>query len=401
MFWFLFIPLLIKVSLFRRPYLEHPLWIYVVFNIDRRQGTWKPICIIPEDHIAPRRSVFFLARPVLGAYSDGRHQYLFDVIAKRQQHQRYRRPFRRVMNLRGSWQTATQPLSRLSGNSATATVFRIAAKHPTVASPPHRRYTTLTSAQEAVADALRNTWRVSLDDLMAVVREFLNPTMSRSGLDPCLHWHGAGRLRDLKAKDGTPKHSGLKTYGHGHIHIDVKYPPCMANDTSRGYFFVTIDRTSRRVFIAMYRNKTTATARRFLGDLKRACLILIHTILTCNGKALTDRLFSVRRRAVTRQRAFEMLCSTLGIEYRLIPPRAPQTNGMVERFNGRIEDVLESLHFRSGQELGMTLNRYVRLYNQPLAQSPLGSKTPFHAMKQWHKRKPAIVYQTAILPHGM
>ena len=118
MFWFLFIPLLIKVSLFRRPYLEHPLWIYVVFNIDRRQGTWKPICIIPEDHIAPRRSVFFLARPVLGAYSDGRHQYLFDVIAKRQQHQRYRRPFRRVMNLRGSWQNATQPLHRQSGNGA-------------------------------------------------------------------------------------------------------------------------------------------------------------------------------------------------------------------------------------------------------------------------------------------
>ena len=190
-----------------------------------------------------------------------------------------------------------------------------------------------------MADALHNTWRVSLDDLMAVVREFLNPTMSRSGLDPCLHWHGAGRLRDLKAKDGTPKHSGLKTYGHGHIHIDVKYPPCMANDTSRGYFFVTIDRTSRRVFIAMYRNKTTATARRFLGDLKRACLILIHTILTRNGKALTDRLFSVRRRAVTRQRAFEMLCSTLGIEYRLTPPRPPQTNGMVERFNGRSEYV--------------------------------------------------------------
>ena len=108
MFWFLFIPLLIKVSLFRRPYLEHPLWIYVVFNIDRRQGTWKPICIIPEDHIAPRRSVFFLASPVLGAYSDGRHQCLFDVIAERQRHQRYQRPFRRVMSLRGSWLNATE-----------------------------------------------------------------------------------------------------------------------------------------------------------------------------------------------------------------------------------------------------------------------------------------------------
>jgi hypothetical protein len=26
----------------------------------------------------------------------------------------------------------------------------------------------------------------------------------------------------------------------------------------------------------------------------------------------------------------------------------PLTNGMVERFNGRIEDVLQSHHFRSG-----------------------------------------------------
>jgi hypothetical protein len=36
---------------------------------------------------------------------------------------------------------------------------------------------------------------------------------------------------------------------------------------------------------------------------------------------------------------------------------------MVERFNGRIEDVLQSHHFRSGEELETTLQRYVLLYN--------------------------------------
>ena len=86
---------------------------------------------------------------------------------------------------------------------------------------------------------------MSLDDLLAVLREFLNPTMSRLGLAPCLRRHGAGRLRDRKAKDGTPKHNGLKAYQPGYTHIDLKYPPCMANETSRGYFFVTIDRASR------------------------------------------------------------------------------------------------------------------------------------------------------------
>ena len=40
----------------------------------------------------------------------------------------------------------------------------------------------------------------SLDDLLAVVREFLNPNASRSGLDHCLRCHGTGNLRELKAK---------------------------------------------------------------------------------------------------------------------------------------------------------------------------------------------------------
>ena len=60
----------------------------------------------------------------------------------------------------------------------------------------------------------------------------------------------------------------------------MKYLPPMANKMSRGYLFVAIDRASRRVFIAMYRHKTAETARGFLGDLKRACPIRIHTILT-------------------------------------------------------------------------------------------------------------------------
>ena len=81
-------------------------------------------------------------------------------------------------------------------------------------------------------------------------------------------------------------------------------------------------------------------------------------------------------RSATGQHEFDTLCAALNIEHRLTPPRSPQTNGMVERFNGRIEDVLQSHHFRSGEELETTLHRYVWLYNQQLPQSALQSKTP-------------------------
>lgn len=90
---------------------------------------------------------------------------------------------------------------------------------------PHQLRTTLKPAQEAVAVALRKTLLVSLDDLLAVVREFLNPHVSRSGLDRCLRRHGVGNLRDLKAKTAKPKYRAFKAYEPGHLHIDVKYLP--------------------------------------------------------------------------------------------------------------------------------------------------------------------------------
>jgi hypothetical protein len=63
---------------------------------------------------------------------------------------------------------------------------------------------------------------------------------------------------------------------------------------------------------------------------------------------------------------------------------------MVERFNGRIEDVLQSHHFRSGEDLNATMHRYVLLNNQQLPQSVLQSRTPLQAMKDWHKLKPEL-----------
>lgn len=51
---------------------------------------------------------------------------------------------------------------------------------------------------------------------------------------------------------------------------------------------------------------------------------------------------------------------------------------MVERFNGRVADVLDTHRFAS------MLLRYVKLYNQPLPQSALKGQAPTQAMKHWY-----------------
>ena len=58
---------------------------------------------------------------------------------------------------------------------------------------PHKLCTTLTPAQEAIVVALRSLTLLALDDLVAVVREFINPDVSRSGLDRCLRRHGVAK----------------------------------------------------------------------------------------------------------------------------------------------------------------------------------------------------------------
>ena len=101
-------------------------------------------------------------------------------------------------------------------------------------------------------------------------------------------------------------------------------------------------------------------------------------------KEFTDRLFASRARAVSGSHEFDPLCAEPGIEHRLTPPKSPQseedqetvrgtvspTNGMAERFNGRIADVLQTNRFDSALDPEQPLMRYVALYNRSCRSQP-------------------------------
>ena len=249
----------------------------------------------------------------------------------------------------------------------------------------HRLQTVLTPAQETVVVHLRRTLLLPLDDLLAVTREFICPNVSRSGLDRCLRRHGAGNLNALKPREPAVAHKAFKSYEPGYVHMDVKYLPQMQDESQRRYLFVAIDRATRWVFVQFKANKTAASARAFLKALHKACPIRINKLLTDNGKEFTDRLFASREREPSGHHEFDQLCQELGIEHRLTKPRTPRTNGMVERFNGRIADVLKTHRFNSREDMEQTLLRYVALYNHQLPQSALKSSTPMQAMKEWYQ----------------
>ncbi len=75
---------------------------------------------------------------------------------------------------------------------------------------------------------------------------------------------------------------------------------------------------------------------------------------------------------------------------RLTQPRPPQTHGMIERFNGRIAEVLATTRFDSSQSLAETIKRYVRIYNQHIPQQALGHIPPIAAMQVWYEKQPHL-----------
>ena len=257
---------------------------------------------------------------------------------------------------------------------------------------PHRLQTTLTPAQEEVVVELRKTTLLPLDDLLAVVHEFINPAASRSGLDRCLRRHGVAKLAALRPKEEPPRApaKGFKAYTPGFVHVDVKYLPQMPDEDKRTYLFVAIDRATRWVYLERLPDKSAKTAAGFLERLLAAAPFKLHTLLTDNGKEFTDRFCATGERTPTGRHPLDRLCAEQRIEHRLTKPAHPQTNGMVERFNGRIAEVLATTRFRAGEHLDDTLQRYGALYNHHIPQRNLGHISPVQALVDWYRKQPEL-----------
>jgi transposase-like protein len=246
-----------------------------------------------------------------------------------------------------------------------------------LSSIPHNLRAVLSPEQEIIAVELRKTLLLPLDDLLVLVREFINPSVSRSGLDRCLRRYGVSNLSELKKSmtdENQPEKEKktFKDYEPGFVHVDVKYLPQMPDEAGRSYLFVAIDHATRWVYFEILPDKSASSSRSFMKRLIKKAPFNIKKVLTDNGKEFTDRFSCTGERQPSGRHEFDKVCLENGIEHRLIRPRHPQTNGMVERFNGRIEEIISQTRFNSAKELEDTLNHYLRIYNNQIPQKALG-----------------------------
>jgi transposase InsO family protein len=323
-----------------------------------------------------------------------------------QVHARARTTPRTRAEIKASTDSLVELAERYNISRATAAKWKNRETPNDLSHRPHKLSTTLAPAQEAIAVELRRTLLLPLDDLLVVVREFINPEVSRSGLDRCLQRHGVGSLRALQAQ--AREEAGLaaaptktfKDYEPGFLHMDIKYLPQMPDEAARRYLFVAIDRATRWVYMRIYGDQSEASSVNFLQRLVEAAPMQITKLLTDNGSQFTDR-YTSKKREPSGDHAFDVRCKTLGIEHRLCPPRHPQTNGMVERFNGRISEIANQTRFASAAQLELTLTNYLKTYNHQIPQRALNHLSPVQALKNWQAQRPELFVKRVYKQTGL
>src|SRR3954466_3894392 len=204
--------------------------------------------------------------------------------------------------------------------------------------------------ERAVVCALRRATGFPLDDLTFVVRHSL-PHLGRDNVYRILKAEGLSR-RPAPAAPERPA-GKFKEYELGFIHLDVKHlpEPRTADGACRERFlFVATDRRSRSVHLAVEDEETEAAAEASLKEAVAAFPFRVTRLLTDRGSCFTAE-------------GFEKRCRELGIEHRKTKPYTPRTNGMVERFNGRVQREVLGITVAGHRDLERLLEGFNQAYN--------------------------------------
>ena len=152
---------------------------------------------------------------------------------------------------------------------------------------------------------------------------------------------------------------------------------------------MAIDRAMGWVFMRIYTDQAEASSVDFLNRLERTAPMKIVTMLTANGSPFTDR-FTSKKRAPTGCHKFDVRCKAMGIEHRLCPPRHLQSSDMMERFNGKINEVVKQMRFASAVKLEATLGSNLKTYKHLIPRRALNHCSPVQALKSWQVQTPEL-----------
>jgi transposase InsO family protein len=249
---------------------------------------------------------------------------------------------------------------------------------------PHKLPWKATDEERAVVCALRRATNFALDDLTFVVTHFL-PHLNRDSVWRILKAEGLSRRPPPSSGRPRQGQGRFRDYDLGFVHIDIKHLPKLQTadgERRKRYLYVAIDRRSRSVHLAVKDDETERSAIAFLREAAQAFPFRLTHVLTDNGSCFTPR--------------FAKVCAELGAQYRHTRPRSPHTNGLVERFNGRVGSEVLGVTIWSHAQLEQLLRGFNAAYNAR-RQRVLDGRTPNEVVAERLKARRKLANA---MPHG-
>lgn len=209
----------------------------------------------------------------------------------------------------------------------------------------------------------------------------------RSTVYAVLRRHGLHRLawmdrptgrvirRYERARPGELVHVDVKKLGRippgGGWRLRGRGPKTAAEKRRRlGYDFVhaAVDDHSRVAYVEVHPDERSATTAAFLH--RAGAFFATHGVAI--ERVMTDNAWSYRLSP-----AFQAVVKELGARHVLIPPRRPQVNGKVERFNRTLlEEWAYVRLYRSNGARLQALRHWLEFYNSTRPHSALGGRPP-------------------------
>lgn len=225
--------------------------------------------------------------------------------------------------------------------------------------PKTKRYALTQDEQQAIIAARLDGFK-GLDEVIAIVSKKFNKKFSRTTVYYLLKRNGINKKQRPK-----PTHGVFKKYAPGFIHMDVTEMPVIGQKNKKAFLYVAIDRATRYMRYKLYdQQKQTATLD-FMKECLRAFPFPINNVLTDNGLEFSNKLVKPPNfSGVCKDSLLTTFCKQHAIRHRTTKPYCPQTNGLVERANGKIKQAtLKSITYKSNQDLRRDLILFLETYN--------------------------------------
>ncbi|SKA74306.1 Adenosylmethionine-8-amino-7-oxononanoate aminotransferase [Paucidesulfovibrio gracilis DSM 16080] len=242
--------------------------------------------------------------------------------------------------------------------------------------------TSFTPDQQALIVEIRRSMLLSLDDLLAVVRMFIQPSCSRSSLDRLLRRHGVCRIADLVPDPEEHRRvlREYKSYLPGFMRVHERTLPRVQHEEFRKHLFMAVDRSSGWLFLEAREDGSPEEAAAFLRDLSDGAPFHLRRILTADRP-----LF---RPAEEDPDPFGLACEELGVEHVTYPARTQESHQPLPDHAGTTASQPSS--FASSEEIEKKLLAHAHVYNNHIPLMTMGRLTPVEKLARFHEAHPDL-----------